>query len=183
MVWKPDQALLESAIVTLLGEIGEVDREGLRDTPRRVAKMYLELTSGLRTPPPEMVTFDARGMDQMVTVLGIDYSSLCEHHLLPIYGRVHFGYVPRDRIVGLSKFGRLVDWVSHRPQIQEAMTAQLADLIFEALRPTGVIVVVEGTHLCMSMRGVKKTGHKTVTSAIRGSVPKDEFLDILKVHG
>lgn len=179
----PNRDLLESAVSTILREVGETDREGIQDTPRRVADMYLEMTSGLRTDPPKMVTFDARGMDQMITVLNLEYASMCEHHLLPIYGRVHVGYVPRNRIAGLSKFGRVVDWLACRPQIQEAMTAQLADYVFATLRPRGVIVVVEGSHLCMSIRGVKKQGHKTVTSAIRGDVPKDEFLDILKAQG
>jgi len=179
----PEENALRQAIRVILAEVGETSRAGLRDTPRRVADMYLEMTNGLRTPPPKIVKFEAQGMDQMVTVLGLDYWSLCEHHLVPFHGRVHIGYVPKIWIAGLSKFGRLVDWVSHRPQIQEAMTAQMADFIFQELRPQGVIVVVEGEHLCMAMRGVKKPGHKTVTSAIRGDVPKDEFLDILKAQG
>ena len=155
-------------------------RDGLCETPRRVEKMFREMTYGLREPAPHITLFDAEGLDQMVTILGIDYSSLCEHHLLPFYGRVHVGYLPGEKLIGLSKFGRLVDWISHRPQIQEAMTVQIADFILEKAEPQGVIVVVEGVHLCMEIRGVKKTGHKTVTSAIRGDVPKEEFFDILK---
>jgi len=174
---------LSGAIEVILSEIGEdCSREGLRDTPGRVAKMYLEMTEGLRVAPPKMTVFDSVGMDQMVTVFGIDYSSLCEHHLVPFYGQVHVGYIPGKKLVGLSKFGRIVDWFAKRPQIQEAMTAQIADYIFKVIEPAGVIVVVEGRHMCMAMRGVKKPNHRTVTSAIRGEVPKDEFFDLWKAQ-
>lgn len=174
---------LESAVEVLLEEIGEdTRREGLKDTPRRVAKMYLELTSGLREPPPQVTTFSRGKNDQMITVLGIEYSSLCEHHLVSFTGKVHVGYIPGDKIAGLSKFARVIEWFAKRPQIQEQFTAQVADHLFETLSPQGLIVVVEGHHLCMAIRGVKKPGHTTVTSAIRGTIPKDEFFDLLKMH-
>lgn len=179
-----DQALVALARATgeVLTNIGETDREGLRDTPNRVAKMWLEITSGLRTPPPKMTTFDRGDNDQMITVLGIDYYSLCEHHLVPFYGQAHIGYIPGDRIVGLSKIARVVDWFAHRPQIQEQLTAQTADFLMRELQPRGLMVVVEGTHLCMVMRGVKKPNSVTVTSAIRGDFVRSEFLDLLKMR-
>jgi len=167
-------------ILELINE--DTDREGLQDTPARVAKMYLEMTSGLRTPPPEMTVFDRGSNDQMITILGIDYWSMCEHHLVPFYGKAHIGYVPQEKISGLSKFGRVVDWYARRPQIQEQLTAQVADHIKEHLSPKGVIVVFEGTHLCMSMRGIRKPNHITVTSAIRGEIHKQEFFDLLKMR-
>lgn len=173
---------LSKAVEVILAGIGENGRTGLKDTPARVAKMYLEMTSGLRVPPPDMTTFETAGNDQMVAILGIDYWSLCEHHLVPFYGQVHIGYVPGERIAGLSKFARVVDHFAKRPQIQEAMTAQVADFLMENLAPVGVIVVVEGTHLCMAMRGVKKSNHVTVTSAIRGDIHKEEFFDLLKIN-
>lgn len=174
---------ISEATKIILGSIGEdINREGLLDTPKRVAKMYLEITSGLRSDPPVMTTFSRGNCDQMITILDMDYHSLCEHHLVPFYGRVHIGYLPNERIAGLSKFGRVVDWYARRPQIQEQFTAQIADFIMDRLSPHGVIVVVEGTHMCMSMRGVRKPNHKTITSAIRGTLPKDEFFDILKTQ-
>lgn len=174
---------IASATKIILQAMGEdVGREGLLDTPNRVAKMYLEIASGLLTDPPAMTTFSRGNCDQMITVLDMDYHSLCEHHLVPFYGKVHIGYLPQDRISGLSKFGRVIDWYARRPQIQEQFTAQIADHIMKELDPHGVIVVVEGTHMCMSMRGVRKPNHVTVTSAIRGTIPKDEFFDILKTQ-
>ena len=174
---------LANSVSNILSEIGEdVKREGLLDTPNRVARMYMEMTEGLRIPPPKITTFSAGTTDQMVTLFGIDYHSLCEHHLVPFYGQVHVGYLPRKTLAGLSKFARIVDWFAKRPQIQEVMTSQIADFIIEALDPEGVIVVVEGVHMCMSMRGVKKPNHKTVTSAIRRDIPKDEFFDLWKAQ-
>lgn len=178
------QTIFREHIRDILEELGDnPGRDGLCETPRRVEKMFMEMTYGLRESPPYVTMFDSDGMDQLVTILGIDYWSLCEHHLVPFYGQVHIGYIPGDKIVGLSKFGRIIDWISHRPHLQEAMTVQIAEFIMDKAKPQGVIVVVEGTHLCMEMRGVKKAGHKTVTSAIRGDVPKDEFFDILKFQG
>ena len=168
------------AILDTLGE--DVKREGLLDTPNRVARMFLEMTSGLRTPEPEVTMFERGENDQMITVLNLDYHSMCEHHLVPFYGKAHIGYVPNDKIAGLSKFGRILDWYAKRPQIQEQLTAQIANFIFDKVKPQGVIVVVEGTHMCMSMRGVKKPHHATVTSAIRGNISKSEFFSILNLN-
>ena len=171
---------MEEAVSVLLEELGEdIHREGLVDTPTRVAKMFYELTKGTRTDPPHITTFSSDGLDQMITVLDIDFNTLCEHHMVPVYGKVHIGYLPGERIAGLSKFARIVDWFSARLQIQENLTAQIADHIQEVLEPRGVIVLVEATHMCMSMRGVKKPNHVTVTSALRGDIPKEEFFDIL----
>jgi len=169
-----------SKILPALGEDG--NREGLKDTPERVARMFLEMTTGLREPAPKITTFDRGNNDQMITVLDLTYFSNCEHHLVPFFGKVHIGYIPRDRIAGLSKFGRVVDWFAKRPQIQERLTAQIADHIIDQIAPLGVIVVVEGMHMCMAMRGVKKPNHMTITSAIRGTIPKNEFFDLLKLQ-
>jgi len=173
--------LEEFARNTLLPAIGEdVEREGVADTPRRYAAMMMELTSGLRAEPPPFTMFDRGNCDQMVVVSDLDYHSICEHHLVPFYGVAHIGYIPDKRIAGLSKFGRVVDYFSKRPQTQEYMTAQVADFLMAKMEPRGLIVVVEGHHLCMSIRGVKKANHSTITSAIRGSISKTEFFDIMK---
>lgn len=166
------------SILSLLGE--NTDREGLLETPERVARMLFEVTSGLRSDPPKMTVFDKGKNDQMVTVLNIAFSSICEHHMVPFIGKAHIGYVPGESILGLSKFGRVLDWFASRPQIQENLTTEVADYIEDILAPQGVIVVIEAEHMCMSIRGIKKPGHKTTTSAIRGNVPKREFFDILK---
>ncbi|MGH9306580.1 MAG: GTP cyclohydrolase I FolE, partial [Acidimicrobiales bacterium] len=152
--------------------IGEdPQRDGLSDTPQRVAAMYLELSEGMRQDPRHhlVVTFDA-GHDEMVMVKDIAFASLCEHHLMPFIGKAHVAYIPNGdgRITGLSKLARLVDGFARRLQVQERLTTQVADAIEEALVPRGVLVVIEAEHLCMSMRGVKKTGALTVTSAVRG---------------
>jgi len=174
---------LAAAAENILELVGEhVGRKGIEDTPARVAKMYLEMTEGLRVPAPEMTLFDRGENDQMVVVRDIDYYSICEHHLVPFYGKVHFGYVPTEHISGLSKFARVVEWYAKRPQIQERLTSQVADFVFQKLSPKGVVVVVEGHHLCMAMRGIKKANHATVTSAIRGEIHKQEFYDILKMR-
>jgi GTP cyclohydrolase I len=174
---------METAVRDILISIGEnFSREGLRDTPKRVAKMYMELTSGLREPPPDVTTFATGTYDQLITVFDLEFNSLCEHHLVPFIGRAHIGYIPGEHIIGLSKFGRIIDWVSRRPQIQEQLTEQVADFILETVKPQGLIVVVEATHMCMSVRGVKKPNHVTMTSAIRGNIPKEEFFDLMKVR-
>jgi GTP cyclohydrolase I len=174
---------LEAAVRTILEEIGEdPNREGLQDTPARVARMYREVTSGLHSEPPEVTVFSAENHHQMITVLDIDYNSLCEHHLVPFTGKVHVGYLADKKLAGLSKFARIVDWYAARPQIQEVMTDQIADHIQKMLEPKGVIVVADGVHMCMSMRGVKKQNSSTVTCAIRGGIPKEEFFDILKIR-
>ena len=163
---------IEKAVAELLAAIGEdPDRDGLQKTPYRVAHMYEELFAGLDEDPGDHleVTF-AADHDEMVMVRDIPFASLCEHHLVPFMGRAHVAYIPGDdgRITGLSKFARLVDGYARRLQVQERMTSQIADYIEAALAPKGVLVVVEAEHLCMSMRGVKKPGTLTITSAVRG---------------
>ena len=163
-----------AAVRELLIAIGEdPEREGLRDTPDRVARAYAELTSGLRQLPSDVLTttFDL-GHDEMVLVRDIELWSMCEHHLVPFTGVAHVGYIPAEtgKITGLSKLARLVDVYAKRPQVQERLTTQVADALVEALDARGVIVVIEAEHLCMTMRGVRKAGARTITSAVRGSM-------------
>jgi GTP cyclohydrolase I len=167
-----DQARIERAVHEILLAIGEdPERDGLRDTPARVARAYVEQFAGLARQPEDVLTtvFDA-GHDEMVLVRDIELYSTCEHHLTPFFGFAHVGYIPNEKgqITGLSKLARLVDLYARRPQVQERMTSQIADALTSVLEPRGVIVVIEAEHLCMSMRGVRKPGAKTVTSAVRG---------------
>ena len=167
-----DLPRIEAAVREILEAIGEdPQRDGLIDTPRRVARMYAEVFSGLREDPGDhlKVVFEA-DHDEMVMVKDIAVFSLCEHHLVPWFGHAHVAYIPNEdgRITGLSKLARLVDGFSKRPQVQERLTSQVADCIQAVLEPRGVLVVVEAEHLCMSMRGVRKPGATTVTSAVRG---------------
>lgn len=167
-----DHARIEAAVREILYAIGEdPDRDGLLNTPARVARMYAEVCAGLHEDPDEhlQVTFDA-SHDEMVMVRDIPLYSLCEHHLVPFLGKAHVAYIPGEdgRITGLSKLARLVDAYAKRPQVQERLTAQVADEIERTLTPRGVLVVIEAEHLCMSMRGVRKAGASTVTSAVRG---------------
>jgi GTP cyclohydrolase IA len=167
-----DEDRVRAAVHELLVAIGEdPDRDGLRDTPGRVARAYREMFAGLRQAPEEVLTttFDL-GHDEMVLVKDIELYSCCEHHLVPFHGVAHVGYIPSvdGRITGLSKLARLVDVYAKRPQVQERLTSQVADALVRILEPRGVIVVVECEHLCMSMRGIRKPGAKTVTSAVRG---------------
>ena len=169
-----DYERAEAAVRELLLAIGEdPDREGLRDTPRRVARAYAETFAGLRMVPEEVMTttFDL-GHDEMVLVKDIEVWSMCEHHLVPFHGVAHVGYIPNaaGQITGLSKLARLVDIYARRPQVQERLTTQIADSLMRILEPRGVITVVECEHLCMTMRGVRKPGSKTVTSAVRGQL-------------
>jgi len=169
-----DGARVESAVREILIAIGEdPDREGLRDTPARVARAYAEMFAGLRQTPADVLTttFDL-GHDELVLVRDIEVYSSCEHHLVPFHGVAHVGYIPGadGRITGLSKLARLVDVYARRPQVQERLTTQVADSMVDLLSPRGVIVVVECEHLCMSMRGVRKPGSRTVTSAVRGQL-------------
>ena len=170
-----------------IGLIGEdPQREGLVDTPQRVARAWAFLTRGYQQTLDQVVNraiFTADG-SEMVVVKDIEFYSMCEHHMLPFFGRVHIGYIPRKKILGLSKFARIVDMYSRRLQLQERLATQIADAIVEVLEPLGVGVVIEGTHLCMMMRGVEKQQSVTVTSAMRGSFRKDqrtrsEFLSLL----
>jgi GTP cyclohydrolase I len=167
-----DLARIERAVGEILIAIGEdPQREGLRDTPARVARAYAEQFAGLRQQPEDVLTtvFDA-DHDEMVLVREIELYSTCEHHLTPFFGFAHVGYIPNEKgqITGLSKLARLVDLYARRPQVQERMTSQIANALMAVLEPRGVIVVIEAEHLCMSMRGVRKPGAKTVTSAVRG---------------
>lgn len=171
-------------ILKLIGE--DVEREGLLDTPARVTRMYEEIFAGYAIEPRDVlgVTFE-ENHEELVIVKDITYYSQCEHHMAPFFGKVHIGYIPSGHIAGLSKLARLVEAVSRRLQVQERITSQIADIMDEVLQPQGVMVVVEGEHLCMCARGVKKPGSKTVTSAVRGTFRKDaasraEFLSLLK---
>ena len=167
-----DHARAEAAVRELLIAMGEdPEREGLRDTPARVARAYAELTAGLRQQPEDVLTttFDI-GHEEMVLVRDIELWSMCEHHLVPFTGVAHVGYIPAEtgKITGLSKLARVVDVFAKRPQVQERLTTQVADALMEILEPRGVIVVIEAEHLCMTMRGVRKAGARTITSAVRG---------------
>ena len=167
-----DLPRIEAAVREILTAIGEdPDRDGLLNTPARVARMYAEVFSGLREHPYQHleVQFEA-GHDEMVMVRDIALTSMCEHHLVPFIGKAHVAYIPNNdgRVTGLSKLARLVDAYAKRPQVQERLTTQIADEIERTLQPRGVLVVIEAEHLCMSMRGVKKPGSSTVTSAVRG---------------
>ena len=167
-----DHARAEAAVRELLIAIGEdPDREGLRDTPARVARAYAETFIGLHLEPADVLTttFDL-GHEEMVLVKDIEVYSTCEHHLVPFHGVAHVGYIPGEdgRVTGLSKLARLVDVYARRPQVQERMTRQIADSLYDVLKPRGVIVVIEAEHLCMAMRGIRKPGSTTVTSAVRG---------------
>ncbi|MEV6204389.1 GTP cyclohydrolase I FolE [Streptomyces sp. NPDC051771] len=169
-----DEKRAENAVRELLIAVGEdPDREGLRETPARVARAYRELFAGLWQKPEEVLTttFDL-GHDEMVLVKDIELMATCEHHLLPFHGVAHIGYIPAEtgKITGLSKLARLVDVFSRRPQVQERLTTQIADSLMEILEARGAIVVIEAEHMCMTLRGVRKPGAKTTTSAVRGQL-------------
>jgi GTP cyclohydrolase I len=170
-----NQDKIAAGVRMILEAIGEdPEREGLRDTAKRVAKMYADLFQGLHENPRDHLTvlFDEQH-DEMVVVKDVPFYSMCEHHLLPFQGRAHVAYIPRGKVVGLSKIVRVVEAFARRPQVQERLTSQIADLLMDALDAQGVAVVVEASHTCMTMRGVKKPGANVVTSAMRG-VFKDE---------
>jgi GTP cyclohydrolase IA len=161
---------IEQAVREILAAVGEnPDREGLRDTPARVARMYAEMFSGLRVDPRSFLrrTFTQK-YDEMVLIRDIAFESMCEHHLLPFHGKAHVSYIPAGKVVGLSKIPRAIDALARRPQIQEQMTEELADLLMEELEARGVAVILEATHACVSIRGVRKTGSIMTTSAMRG---------------
>jgi len=169
-----DEKRAENAVRELLIAVGEdPDREGLRETPARVARAYRELLAGLRQKPEDVLTttFDL-GHDEMVLVKDIEIVSLCEHHMLPFHGVAHVGYIPAEsgKITGLSKLARLVEVFARRLQVQERLTTQVADSLMRILEARGVIVVVEAEHMCMSVRGIRKPGAKTTTSAVRGQL-------------
>jgi len=165
-----DHARIERAVREILAAVGEdPDREGLLETPARVARMYAEMFSGLRQDPRVHLrkAFQEK-YDEIVLVRDISFTSVCEHHLLPFMGKAHIGYLPDGRVLGLSKLARIVEVVSHRPQVQERMTEQIADLLVEDLGAKGVAVVVEASHTCMTIRGIRKPGSLCVTSAMKG---------------
>jgi GTP cyclohydrolase I len=171
-------------ILRLVGE--DVDREGLLETPARVTRMYEEIFAGYDADVRDVlgVTFDERH-EELVIIKDIVYYSQCEHHMAPFFGKIHIGYVPSGKVAGLSKFARLVDAVTRKLQVQERITSEIADILEDVLKPHGVMVVVEGEHLCMCARGVKKYGSKTITSGVRGNFRTDstlrsEFLSLLK---
>ena len=186
-----DLERIEAAVHEILVAIGEdPERDGLKDTPKRVARMYAEIFSGLHEDPGDhlKVVFEA-DHDEMVMVRDIPVYSVCEHHLVPWFGHAHVAYIPNDdgRITGLSKLARLVDGFSKRPQVQERLTTQVADCIQSVLEPRGVLVVVEAEHLCMAMRGVRKPGATTVTSAVRGLMrdsvaARNEAMSFIRSH-
>ena len=172
-----DKPRIEAAVKEILFAIGEdPDREGLIDTPKRIAKMYEEIFSGLKEDPSEhlKVNFTEENHEELVLVKDIPFYSVCEHHFVPFFGTAHIGYIPKDgRLPGLSKLARVLDTVAKRPQLQERITSTIADTIQDVMDPQGVIVVVEAEHMCMTMRGIKKPGSKTITSAVRGIFKTD----------
>lgn len=172
-----DMEKIERAVRDILEAVGEdPEREGLKETPGRVARMYAEIFSGLGSQPEEHLKIfqEERKHDELVFVKDIPLYSVCEHHLLPFIGRAHIAYIPRDgKIIGLSKFSRIVDCFARRPQVQERLTGQIADFLDEKLSPRGVAVFIEAEHLCMTMRGARAAGAKTQTSALRGCMHAD----------
>ena len=181
-----DQERIVQGVRMILAAIGEdPEREGLRDTAARVARMYAEFFQGLHEDPRHhlAVVFDEQH-DEMVLVKDVPFYSMCEHHLLPFHGKVHAAYIPRGKVVGLSKIARVIEAFARRPQVQERMTSQIADLLIDELDAQGVGVVVEASHTCMTMRGIKKPGTLMMTSAMRGSFKSDqatrsEFLSLV----
>ncbi len=166
-----DQPAIQRAMREIIIALGEdPDREGLVDTPARVGRMYAEVFAGLQSDPCEELhkVFVADGHDEMVLVRDISFYSMCEHHFLPFHGIAHVAYLPDGKVTGLSKLARLVEGFARRPQMQERLTTQVVEALMEALEPRGALVVVEASHMCMEMRGVKKSGARTQTSAVRG---------------
>jgi GTP cyclohydrolase I len=172
-----DRERIEKAVREILCAIGEdPDREGLADTPKRLAKMYEEIFAGLHKDPESdlEIFFQDEKYEELVLVKDIPFYSMCEHHLVPFFGKAHVAYIPKyGKLTGLSKLARVVETVAKRPQLQERITATVADTIMAKLEPYGVIVVIEAEHMCMTMRGVNKPGAKTVTSAVRGLFKTD----------
>ncbi|OGW38345.1 MAG: GTP cyclohydrolase I FolE [Nitrospirae bacterium RBG_13_39_12] len=183
-----DLKKIEKGVRLILEGIGEdTERAGLKDTPERVARMYEEIFVGLKTPTEDLLqTIEGESHDEMVLLKDISFYSVCEHHLIPFIGKVHVAYIPsKGKIVGLSEIVKAVEVLAKRPQVQERLTTQLADLIMERLKPKGAMVIIDAEHLCISMRGVKKPGSRTVTSAVRGifrskQSTRDELLELLK---
>lgn len=167
---------IEKAVKMILEAVGEdPQREGLKDTPRRVADFYEEIFAGLNENPQDhLKLYSAPNQDEMIIVKDIFFHSLCEHHLLPFFGKAHIAYIPSDnKITGFSRLVRVIEVLARRPQLQERLTAQVADTLMEVLKPKGVLVVIEAEQMCLTMRGLKKHGSVTITSAIRGALRKD----------
>jgi len=185
-----DLKKIEQAVYMILEAIGEdPDREGLRDTPKRVARMYDEVFYGLHEDPGEHLNVQfSEEHEEMVIVKDIPVYSMCEHHLVPFYGKAHIAYIPRKgKITGLSKFARVIEGFARRPQLQERLTSEVADAIMNKLTPLGVLVVIEAEHMCMTMRGVKKAGSQTLTSAVRGifktnPITRSEAFSLIQGH-
>lgn len=184
-----DQEKIEVAVKMIIEAIGEnPEREGLIETPKRVAKMYQEIFKGLGEDPSKHLKkcFTEDEHNEMILVRDIPLYSMCEHHLLPFFGRAHVAYIPSNgKITGLSKLARVVETIARRPQLQERLTSEVADVIMKTLEPNGVVVVVEAEHLCMTIRGIKKPGSKTITSAVRGvfrrnQVSRSEAFTLIK---
>jgi GTP cyclohydrolase I len=170
-----DLKRIENGVREIIIGVGEdPNREGLRETPRRVARMYEELFDGLKKDPARhLETAFTEAYDEMVVLRDIPFNSLCEHHFMPFEGRAHVAYIPDGQVIGISKLARVVDDYAHRPQVQERLTEQIADLLMEKLQAKGVAVVIEATHTCMTCRGIKKAGSIMVTSAVRGRCRSD----------
>ena len=182
-----DQRKVEEAVLSIIEAIGEdPKRQGLVGTPSRIAEMYAELFMGIDLDPKEELTVSfEEGHHEMVILRDIPFYSLCEHHLLPFYGVVHIGYIPKGSVVGASKLARVVEILSKRPQLQERLTTQIAETIVEALQPDGVAVVIQAEHMCMTIRGVKKPGSNIITSATRGlfrtkAATRSEFMSLVQ---
>lgn len=183
-----DKERIQNAVREILIAVGEdPDREGLLETPKRVANMYEEIFTGLTEDPKQHIKlFNEQSNDEMVIVKDIPFYSMCEHHLLPFFGKAHIGYIPSDnKIIGLSKLARIVDNFAKKPQVQERLTSDIADFLNDNLQPKGVAVIMEAEHMCMTMRGARAAGSKTQTSALRGIMRTDaktraEVLSLLK---
>ena len=182
-----DKKKIEEGIRLVLEGIGE-DRErpGIKDTPKRVADMFAEIFAGLKTAEDDLLKpIEGESHDEMILLKDIPFYSVCEHHLLPFIGKAHIAYIPSGKIVGLSELARALEHFAKRPQVQERLTTQLADMIMDRLKPRGCMVVIDAEHLCMSMRGIKKIGSRTVTSAVRGifrskQSTREEMLELIK---
>jgi len=171
-----NQIKIEKAVRQIIEAIGEnINRPGMKDTPARVARMYADIFSGIaKDPAKEITVFHEEEHEEMVMIKDIPFYSMCEHHFIPFFGKAHVVYIPaKGRVTGLSKLVRVIEGFAKRPQVQERLTTQIADTLMEKLRPQGVLVIIEAEHLCMSMRGVKKPGAVTVTSAVRGVFRKN----------
>ena len=169
-----DADRIEKAVLEILHALGEdVNREGLKDTPQRVAKMYTELLGGAHLDPAENLRVFTEEYDEIVLLRDIPFCSVCEHHMMPFIGKAHVAYLPDGKVLGLSKIARIVECYARRLQVQERMTVQVADFMMESLKPKGVAVVIEASHSCMTVRGVRKEGSQMVTSAVRGIFKSD----------